>query len=75
MKLNKEKITKENIYKFIIDKENKSLITTFLCFLGMILIFIFVPHFWLKLVIYYIFYFILIKFYDKAVNFLFRDIL
>ncbi len=75
MKLNKEKLTKENLYKFLVDNVNKGLIINLLCLLAFVVICIFVPHFWLKLAIYYVFWFVLIKIYDKAVNFLFRDVL
>ena len=71
----KKKINKENIYKFVVDKENKPLILTFLCFLGMLVIFTIISNLWIKIGIYYLFYMIVVKCYDKAVNLIFRDIL
>ena len=73
MRKNKEKITKANIYNFMVDKENKSLIIAFLSFLGMIVIFSVISGLWQKIILYYLFYVLVVKKYDKAVNFLFKD--
>lgn len=73
MKRNKEKITKQNLYKFMTDKENKALIIAFLSFLGMIIIFSVISGLWQKIILYYLFYVLVVKKYDKAVNFLLKD--
>lgn len=73
MKRNKEKITRENIYRFMIDKENKALIIAFLSFLGMIIIFSVISGLWQKILLYYLFYVLVVKKYDKAVSFLLKD--
>lgn len=71
---NKSKLTKENIFKFLKDATNKGLIINLLCLMILIVVIFLVPNIWLKLGIYYICWFIIIRFYDKVVNFLFRDI-
>lgn len=73
MRKNKEKITKTNIYNFMIDKENKTLIISFLSFLGMIIIFSIISGLWQKILVYYLYYVLVVKKYDKAVNFLLND--
>lgn len=74
MKINKEKLTKENIYKFLIDTQNKGLIINFLCLLILVIVIFTVPNLFVKLGIYYICWFLIVKFYDKAIKYLFRDI-
>lgn len=75
LRKNRRKVEKIEIYKFMVDSENKNLIQTFLAFLGMIFIFAVVPNFWLKLLVYYIYYFLVIKKYDQVVDYLFRKTL
>lgn len=75
MKLNKEKVTKENIYKFLKDNTNKGLVINLICLFILVIVVFTVPNIWLKLGIYYLCWFLIVKFYDKVVNFLFRDIL
>ena len=76
MRRNKRKVTKEDVYKFLLDKENKGIIVSFSCFIVLVLIMLLGNsiHFLLKLLLYYIFYAVIIKKYDKIVNFLFRNI-
>ena len=73
---NRRKVKKEDIYNFLIDKENKSLIIAFSSFIVLVLIMTLGSslNFFLKLLLYYVFYAVFLKKYDKVVNFLFRDI-
>ena len=73
MKRNREKITRKDIYKFMTDKENKALIIAFLSFLGMIIIFSVIRGLWQKIILYYLFYVLVVKKYDKAVNCRLKD--
>lgn len=75
MKLNNEKLTKENLYIFLMDFGNRGLIINLLCLIAMVLIFAFVPNMWLKLLLYYAFWFAVVKTYDKVVDFIFNKIL
>lgn len=51
LKINKEKLTKENLYKFLKNNENKGLIISLLCLFILIIVVFLVPNLWLKLVI------------------------
>lgn len=73
LKINKEKLTKENLYKFLKNNENKGLIISLLCLFILIIVVFLVPNLWLKLVIYYICWYVIVKTYDKVVDFLFRN--
>lgn len=70
--INKEKMTKENVYKFLKDNTNKGLIINLLCLFILIIVLWLVPNIWLKFLIYYLLWFIILKTYDKVVDLLFR---
>lgn len=75
MRLKKEKLTKENLYKFLKDNNNKNLIITLFLIAFLILFLLFVKNMWVQLILYYLSYYILKKYYDKVVDYLFRDII
>lgn len=75
MKFKKEKLTKENLYKFLKDNNNKNLIITLFLIAFLILFLLFVKNMWVQLILYYLSYYILKKYYDKVVDYLFRDII
>lgn len=73
-KIYKSKFTKENWYKFLTDRTNKLLVINFLSIVSLFLCVLFISNFVMKLLVYYILYLIIVKYYDKVINVLFKKV-